>query len=150
MPSRDTPSVMQAPIAGLLAWLLPGLGHIYLGHRQRGLILLITVTITFWLGIAIGGARSTIDPVQRKLWFSAQLCAGGHTFAALAIGGDRTVPLDESDAVSIPHWRSADIGIHYCGVAGLLNLLIILDAIARADGTDPKRRTKTQPSGAGS
>lgn len=146
MPSRDVPSAVRAPIAGLLAWLLPGLGHIYLGYRKRGVILLVTIAVTFWMGIAIGGAPGTVNPTERKLWFTAELCAGCHTFAALAIGGDRTAPRD--DAAVIPHWRSTDIGIHYAGVAGLLNLLIILDAIARAEGDDPNKR-QARPAGGG-
>ncbi len=112
--------------------------------RRRGLILLLTVGLTFWLGVAIGGARHTVNPVQRKLWFSAQVCAGCHTFAALAIGGDRATQPSEGAAVG--HWRSIDIGVHYTGVAGLLNLLIILDAIGRADGAG--RKPKRQPAGA--
>jgi TM2 domain-containing membrane protein YozV len=135
--------VLQAPIAGLLAWLFPGLGHFYLGQRARGLVLLVTITITFWAGVAIGGVRGTVDPQERKLWYVAQLCTGGHTLAATALhkwvdrGGTPAPPA---------HWLSADIGVHYTGVAGLLNLLVIFDAIGRAD---PSRQRKGRvPEGA--
>jgi hypothetical protein len=38
------------------------------------------------------------------------------------------------------HWLPADVGVHYTGVAGLLNLLVILDAVARGDRGSSSRR----------
>src|SRR3990172_10486299 len=78
-------TVFTASIAGFLAWLVPGLGHIYLGHRVRGLVCLVTITLTFWTGVAIGGVQATVDPHERTLWFMAQLCSGGNTLAAYAL-----------------------------------------------------------------
>jgi len=134
------------PVAGFLAWLLPGLGHIYTGHRARGIVCLVTVTATFWTGVAIGGVPQTVNPHERQLWFAAQLCTAGNALTAYAI-----TPLVTSDSGSAPrgaesahdpppaHWMSADIGVHYTGVAGLLNLLVIFDALARAE---PRRGGK--------
>ena len=135
--------VLRAPIAGLLAWAVPGLGHIYLGERGRGVVLLITITITFWSGVAIGGVVNTVDPVGRRLWFTAQICNGGHTLAALMIRR-AVVPPPQEDSVPavVGHWVAADIGVHYTGVAGLLNLLVILDALARAGGDHAGWRDK--------
>lgn len=123
-------------IAGLLAWVLPGLGHIYLGYRKRGLILLVTVMATFWSGVAIGGVKRTVDPSNRTAWFVAELCTGSHALAALvwhkATGLTPKAP-PGVNPYSAGHWLSADVGIHYAGIAGLLNILIILDVLARAD-----------------
>lgn len=132
---------IRAPVAGLLAWLIPGLGHIYLGHRTRGLILLVTVTVTFWCGVAIGGVRSTVDPRERRLWFVAQICTGGNTIAAVMLRQriERTMSPEEL-AGPAGHWLPADVGVHYTGVAGLLNLLVILDAVARGDRGGSSRR----------
>ena len=62
---------------------MPGLGHVFLGHRHRGLIFLVTITATFWTGVAIGGVRGTVNPQDRQLWFVAQLCTGVNTAAGL-------------------------------------------------------------------
>ncbi|MGB2984434.1 MAG: DUF6677 family protein [Phycisphaerae bacterium] len=141
MSNHDKTSLMRMPMAGLLAWLIPGLGHIYLGHRGRGLVCLVAITVTFWTGVAIGGVRSTIDPHKRKLWFVAQLCTAGNTMAGYAL--HRSIasnPSSDSTANAPAHWVSADVGIHYTGVAGLLNLLVIFDAIARAEPSPTARR----------
>jgi len=140
---NETPNVMRAPAAGLLSWAIPGMGHIYLGHRTRGIILLATITVTFWTGVAIGGVRNTVDPQEHRLWFTAQVCAGGHTLAAYAWHQQVTPPRPHGAPPSPPtgHWSSADIGTHYTGVAGLLSILIIIDAVARADsGRKPPDR----------
>jgi len=131
-------SVVRTVMAGFLTWLLPGLGHLYLGQRQRGLVFLITIALTFWGGVAIGGVRGTIHPAQRPAWFIAQLCAGGHTLTAYAIHSAMPGGLTRMDPVSrdwpyVGHWLSVEIGVVYAAVAGLLNVLVILDALVRAD-----------------
>ena len=85
MPNEKSISPARMPIAGLLAWLVPGLGHIYLGLRGRGAVCLVTITATFWTGVAIGGVRGTVDPKERKLWFIAQLCSAANAVAAYGL-----------------------------------------------------------------
>lgn len=137
MSSSPAEQTLRIPLAALLAWLIPGLGHIYLGHRRRGLIFLVAITLTFWGGILIGGVRGTVDPTYRKLWFMAQLCTGSNTL--LALGWHHAAQPEAqtvTDATVPPysgHWLGGEVGVHYTGVAGLLNLLVILDAILRAD-----------------
>lgn len=138
-------SVLRAPLAGFLAWVMPGLGHIYLGHRARGLLLMATITATFWSGVAIGGVAGTVNPETRKLWFVAQLCTGGNTLAAASLTSRVMAKLPRTQSAPyLGHWSAIDIGVHYTGVAGLLNLLVILDAISRADGPGTGRRNKRQ------
>jgi len=141
--------LLTAPIAGFLGWLVPGLGHIYLGHRVRGLVCLVTITVTFWSGVAIGGVQATVDPQERTLWFMAQLCTGGNTLAAYGL--HRVVEpqpaAGQRPAAVSAHWLSSDVGVHYTGVAGLLNLLVILDALGRADAPSPKRTRRDHPPG---
>ena len=128
----DIPPVARVPLAGLLAWLVPGLGHIFLGERVRGLIYLITITVTFWGGIAIGGVRDTVDPKGRTTWFIAQTCMGVQGLATYGWAENlRRHP--EAGPGGPAHHRSVDTAVVYTGVAGLLNLLAILDALVRAD-----------------
>lgn len=143
MRDRETTSMIRMPIAGLLAWLVPGLGHIYIGQRGRGIIFLVTIIVTFWSGVAIGGVQSTVAPKARKLWFVAQLCTGGNTLAAYALHY-RVDPetAQTSNLAVFSHWSSADVGVHYTGVAGLLNLLVIFDAVSRAEAPVSRRRSR--------
>ena len=130
--SSDIPPVARVPLAGLLAWLVPGLGHFFIGERIRGLIYLVTITVTFWGGIAIGGVRDTVNPGARTTWFMAQTCTGVHGLAAFGWAQSlRSQPKENQPPPG--HYRSVDTGVVYSGVAGLLNLLVILDALVRAD-----------------
>ena len=167
-------SFTRAPLAVLFAWLVPGLGHIYLGHRLRGVILMVVVTLTFWTGVAIGGTK-VVNPqsppywkttlkylanpkefnkdenptsievsgpvgitVRRSWWFYAQVFSGVHALAAYTIG-NHVPDFAESGTPRHLSWPSYDIAAVYTGVAGLLNLLIILDALARAEGLGTRR-----------
>ncbi len=147
MPYQSQSSLLRAPIAGLLAWLVPGLGHIFLGHRGRGIVFLLTITATFWTGVAIGGVRATVDPHERTLWFLAQLCTGSNTGAAYALNVAiaPTTPSPGWNASAGP-WLSAEVGVHYTGVAGLLNLLVILDALGRVEAKPSPARVRRQHS----
>ena len=144
MADPKPPSLFRGPLVGLLAWLIPGLGHLFLGLKRRGLVFLLTIAATFWTGVAIGGVRATVDPSERTLWFTAQLCSGANAFVAYAL--HRAVA--GSDAPPGPY-LSSEVGVHYTGVAGLLNILVILDAVARADrrfgvpGITPQRGEKS-------
>lgn len=112
-----------------MSWFLPGLGHVYLGDRKRGLVLLVVVAMTFWCGVAIGGVRSTVQPRARTAWFMAQICAGSHTLVTYALGQVRAKQFPTEQAGFVEE----DLAVIYTGVAGLLNILIIMDALAAAD-----------------
>lgn len=132
MTAADSAQILRTSAAGLLGWIVPGLGHIFIGDRARGTICLAAIVLTFWTGVAIGGVRGTINP--QSLWTVAQLFAGANTGVAYLIR-QTTAPKtrDEQAATSPPSWISADIGLHYTGVAGLLNILVIFDAMARSE-----------------
>lgn len=130
----DDNSIFRGPIAGLLAWIVPGLGHAFLGDMRRSIILFVVITGTFWAGIYIGSVQGTVAPASRKLWFVAQLASGGNALTAYAL--HRAVDPESAKLPQLSpqqNWVAAEVGVHYTGVAGLLNLLVVLDAIARAD-----------------
>lgn len=135
--NSPTESWVRSCMAGFLAWLVPGLGHLYIGERRRGTIFLVTIAATFWTGVAVGGVRGTVHPQQRKAWFMAEICAGGHALAAYGL--HRAIGLSEYDPHTrqwtyVGHFHSIDVGVVYAAVAGLLNVLIIMDAVARSQG----------------
>ncbi len=153
----ESSSLIRAPIAVVLAWLIPGLGHLFLGHKARGVIFLTFITLTFWTGVAIGGVKC-VDPYRptqqsvgeshqpqmtRSWWFFAQILNGGYAMASFAAG-------NLASEVGYLSWPSGDLANVYTGVAGLLNLLIIIDALARAEGLPLRRRSASrtaQPTG---
>jgi len=59
-------------LAAFLAWLVPGLGHIYQGRTGKGLLFSICILGTFFYGMYIGGGRvvyaSTADVLSRKFF----------------------------------------------------------------------------------
>lgn len=117
--------------AALLAWILPGLGHWWIGERARGVVLFLVIVITFWGGVAISGIRSAVQPSENGAWIAAQLCAGPQAFAALHLSNQMKTRSDEQLYKAM--WPAATIGVVYAGVAGLLNLLVIVDVLARAE-----------------
>ncbi len=133
------PSPYRVPVAGLLTWLLPGAGHIYIGDRVRGVILMVVIGATFWLGIAVGGVTRTVHFPTRPLWFFAQACAGLHPVAAVIAGkaleggnattGDRAV--EEKGYKS--YGRAEDVSVVYTAIAGMLNILAVFDVLVRAE-----------------
>lgn len=137
-------------IAALATWLLPGLGHLLIGDRTRGVAFIIVITLTFWTGVAVGGVKNTVSPVDRTLWFAGQICAGGHSLAALAWAGRIENPHKSGKpAVGvIGYGRSEEVSVVYTAIAGMLNILIILDVLVRAERPlVPAGATVGQPRG---
>ncbi len=118
-------------VAAVLSWLVPGLGHVYLGHRARGVIILVAIGLAFWAGVAIGGIKTTVQPTERQAWFAAQVCTGVHAMAVVALSKrlEDKPPYEYSRYVA--YYPVDDIAVVYTGVAGLLNVLVILDVLAR-------------------
>lgn len=109
-------------IAGLLAWLVPGAGYMYLGMRRRGIIVCGAIWVTFFVGLVLGGVE-IVTPQHSKWWFLAQIPTGLAAVIAVLLQ-DPNVPAG---------WgRGVDLGQVYTGVAGLLNVLCILDTLMRS------------------
>ena len=68
---------MFPALALILAWLVPGAGHVYIGRLRRGVIIFITITATFWAGVAMGGVM-TVDKRTERWWFVANISTGIH------------------------------------------------------------------------
>lgn len=129
--SQQTGWEVRAVLAGLLAWLVPGLGHFYLRQHWRGTIFLAVITSTFWGGVAIGGVKSTVDATLHPAWFVAELCTASNAAVGLFLRSRLPELKPNKPSPYVATWPADDIGLVYCGVAGLLNVLVILDAIAR-------------------
>jgi hypothetical protein len=106
-------------IVGLLAWLVPGAGHLLLNERKHAIIIFVTIALTFCAGIYIGSI-GVINPVGAKPWYVAQLM---NSPAVLILGHIVTTG-------NYPvYGRPNEIGQIYTSIAGLLNLLCIVNAV---------------------
>jgi hypothetical protein len=110
----------------LAAWAIPGAGHLWLGRRSKGLVFLIALSLMFLLGLAIRGRLFPFDLSEPLVGLAALADVGiGLIYvAASALGygaGDvRAVTYEYGNAFLI--------------VAGLLNLLVVIDACDIAAG----------------
>ena len=116
--------------ACLLAWLLPGAGHLYLGRARKGLLLLSAVGALFVLGVALGARLQMyfgLDDPLSVLRSLAQMAIGLPYFLARSLG------LGAGEVTSPTH----EYGNTFTEVGGLLNILVLLDALDTALGRKP-------------
>jgi hypothetical protein len=147
--NRREPDRLQ-PVALVLAILLPGAGHAYLGERKRGVCIGAGVLGLFLGGLLIGG----VDAVDRKedfWWFTAQAGVGPVAFGVDAIhqslkvtdertGQKRSPHPDEDGAYTKSLGKINEIGALYAALAGLLNVIAVIDAGWRPDRSVRVRR----------
>lgn len=134
--------------AAVAAWLVPGLGHYLLGQRRRGIILAVSIGLLWLAGLLIGGV-SAIDRTAHPAWFAGQMLVAPsvvieyyHTRLRSA-GRDNPLPGD-SAAYTPSFARTNEQGVLYTALAGMLNLLAIIDVLYR-DPRDPRHRGGMMP-----
>jgi hypothetical protein len=111
------------------AWVVPGLGHLLLGRKWRGLILGATIVAMFLMGIAMQGEffSTSSGSYLQTLGYFGELGVGVAMPAARFFGYAGGNPL----------FVSADYGTAYLVAAGMLNVLAILDVYDIAMGRKP-------------
>jgi hypothetical protein len=114
---------MNPWLVGFLAWLIPGLGHFAQGRVLRGAVSALTILLMFVLGISIGGhiygLRETGEGLLSSLF---GLCDMGSGILYLL---SRLVGLAVNER---PEEATSEYGSVFLMVAGLLNLILALDA----------------------
>lgn len=165
------------PVAAVLAFLLPGAGHYYLGHRLRGVYIATGVLGLYLSGLLVAGLDA-VDRRSNPVSFIGQALVG-----PVALGTNwvhqnhfkaydprqidqlrsasqlpllekrspnpsetrqiRNEPFPDGTTASVPVWsRTADadppyeqsfgkvneLGMLFCIVAGMMNLICIIDA----------------------
>ncbi len=121
-PSRDVAAVV-------LAWVWPGLGHLYLRRRDKGLILMGALVALFVLGIWMKSGLQLhmgLDDPLAILFTLAQMGIGAPYLLARLAGYGLDPALVRS--------ASFEYGNTFSAVAGLLNILVMLDAFDIARG----------------
>ena len=101
------------------AWAIPGAGHLWLGRRAKGLVFLIALPLMFSIGLGLSGRLFPFDFSQPlvALQALADLGIGVPYFIASAIGA----------GVGNVRAVTYEYGNAYIIVAGLMNLLVVID-----------------------
>ncbi len=113
-------------VVGLAAWAVPGGGHLIIKERKRGIIIFVTVTLTFLAGLYVGSI-AVIDRVGAKPWYAAQIMTSP---VVGLIGNMVEMSVTEAeDRRYVSYGRCHDVGQIYTSVAGMLNLSCIISAV---------------------
>jgi hypothetical protein len=164
MYSQTLPQQNFSPLAGLLSYLVPGLGQIVQGRIGKGLLFFVCLYGLFFYGQYLGNWRNVyvtdgtaeqkqqqqgrgrvLEMVADKARFFAQFWIGAAAWPALVqyhaalppqdphpMLGFYQRPLPEDDLkIELRNSdKSPDLGWMYTVIAGVLNILVIYDALA--------------------
>jgi hypothetical protein len=108
------------------AWAIPGAGHLWLGRQQKGIVFLFALPLMFAFGLWLEGRLFPFEIAQPLVALAA--------FADIGIG----VPYFIAKAMGAGGGRvvaaTYEYGNAFLIVAGLLNMLVVLDAFDVAQG----------------
>lgn len=124
--TRQRAAPANAVVCALLAWLVPGAGHLYLRRWGRGVLFFILVLTSIVVGVALEGKLWRIAPGQPLSYLGTLACAGlGIPYFVL-----RFFLGYEGDVLS----QGYEYGAAFLLTAGLMNVLLILDVWDLAKG----------------
>jgi hypothetical protein len=107
-------------VAAVAAWLVPGLGHVYLKRWQRGLAFFALVIVSLWVGCSLEGNLYRVIPNQPLSILATLGSMGmGIPYFILRYG------MGYEGAIVSPGY---EYGTAFLLTAGLMNLLLVLDA----------------------
>jgi hypothetical protein len=116
----------NAYLISAAAWLVPGAGHLWLGRTQKGLIFLVALPLMFATGLWLEGRLFPFQPSEPLVALAA--------FADIGIGIPyfiaKALRLGMGNVVAATY----EYGNAFIIVAGLLNMLVVLDAFDVAQG----------------
>jgi hypothetical protein len=116
----------NAYLISAVAWLVPGVGHLWLGRTHKGLVFLVTLPLMFATGLWLQGR---IFPFQL-----AEPLVGLAAIADLGIGLPYFVAKLLGAGAGLVTALTYEYGNAFIIVAGLLNMLVVLDAFDVAQG----------------
>jgi hypothetical protein len=171
------PPVKLDPVAAVLSYLIPGLGQVYQGRVGKGLLFFFGLYLLFFYGMWMGQWRNvwlpdatdlpeivmasqqlegTLKSVAYRPQFLGQFWIGVAAWPAvyqyLNLGPvfgkfERTPPEDELNDLQRNGSKRWDLGWVYTVIAGVLNLLVIYDALAGPMFRDPPKWVQDQADG---
>ncbi len=171
-PHDEKISLKDPALAAFLAWLVPGLGHLYQGRTAKGLLFLVCIMGIFLYGLYLGSGPEvgcgrvvyfSWKPQDKRLYYFCQIGVGLPAMPALVqavrvrngqpplgkfmappatTGGtgrmifDPRAGLGDSDSPRMTQSELIrhlgpyfELGTIYTSIAGLLNMMVIFDAL---------------------
>ena len=182
-PEQEAPGPVGY-LALVVAWVVPGAGHVMIGQVGRGLIMGIAIHLLFAAGLLLGGIHA-INPPDQPIWTYTQFLTGWPMLVANHLernvyepmyvpkeprgsnpappapiqeiynkeAQDRGINLDDMSPAGLEKKaeftkefiaeyplfayqpKVLDQGSVYCGIAGMLNLLVMFDVLLRITGS---------------
>jgi hypothetical protein len=128
-PAATASNARMALMAPALGWLVPGAGHLIQKRWVRGFVLMACVVTMFTLGLAMNGKiyKPNTGDLLEMLAFVGDLGAGGLYILGRMLDWGST-------AIA---YATADYGTKFIVVAGLLNIMCVVDAYHIAIGKKP-------------
>jgi TM2 domain-containing membrane protein YozV len=115
---KEEPSAAPHPgLAALVGWIIPGGGHFLQGRKARGAVAFVLVVTLFAVGCYLAGGTN-LDRSRHFYYWAGQALLGPVAFIAETLNGH---PLMSER----PSYE--DAGVVLSSVAGMLNVLLLLD-----------------------
>ena len=113
-------------LVGILAWLVPGAGHLLQARREKGLVFLVALPLMFGIGLWLQGRLFPLE------WSDPLVFLGA--IANRGIGAPYAVARFMDGGLGNVTAASYEYGNTFLMTAGLLNFLVVLDAVDIAMG----------------
>lgn len=104
----------------LVAWAVPGAGHLWMGRRQKGVVFLLALPLMFLCGLLLHGRIFPFELSEPLVGLAA--------IADVGVGAPWLLARMVDAGAGLVTASSYEYGNCYLIVAGLLNFLVILDA----------------------
>lgn len=107
-------------LVGLAAWLVPGAGHLWFGRLLKGAVFFVALPVMYGIGLALHGRIFPFELGQPLVALAAlaDFGIGVPSFVARALG------YGSGNVVAVTY----EYGNAFLIVAGLLNMLVVVDA----------------------
>jgi hypothetical protein len=123
---RSAVEPARLALISILAWLVPGAGHLFQGRRGKGLVFLVALPAMFAIGLWLDGRLFPLE------WSDPLVFLGA--IANRGIGAPYLLAYVMDAGAGKVIAASYEYGNTFLMTAGLLNFLVILDAFDIAQG----------------
>ena len=131
------PRGIDSPLAALATWLVPGLGQFWQGRRARGAVIFVSLVGLMILGSVLAEG-SNLDRERHFYYWAGQFLLGVPAVVAEFFHGHPR---------STHYIEYADAGVVLACVAGMLNVLAMLDAYTFGDQKQGDQKAGDQKAG---